>query len=91
MNLKKLEIIFNACLNDTIEYLVPPVCATASNIFFREDSPGLVSSNESKSSNGWELAEQARRVVQYIDNEINSLSYAKDILTGDDWEDLVGR
>lgn len=25
MNLKKLQIILNACLQDTIEYLAPPV------------------------------------------------------------------
>ncbi|PHZ17456.1 uncharacterized protein RHIMIDRAFT_232885 [Rhizopus microsporus ATCC 52813] len=84
MTLTKLEIIFTACLQNTVKYLALHIGAENNNFFFSEDSPGSVSSNESNHSNEWELAEQGRRIIEYIANEINNLSYGNDVLCGVD-------
>lgn len=79
MNLKKLEIIFGSSPQDSIEYLSSPIDVTNNNLFFREGSP-----SSDCSGNDRELAEQERRIVELIDNEISALDFGESILTGSD-------
>ncbi|KAI8883881.1 hypothetical protein K501DRAFT_248809 [Backusella circina FSU 941] len=90
INLKKLEIIFEACLKDAVEYLAAPISAINSNLFFREDSPGSECSYESDTSDEFELEEQERRKTEYIDQEIKNLDKNDEgVLTANDWESFI--
>ncbi|KAI7896533.1 uncharacterized protein EV154DRAFT_491350 [Mucor mucedo] len=90
INLKKLEIIFETCLKDSVEYLTTPVGVTNSNIFFREDTPGSESSHESSNSNQLELEEQERRITDSINHQIKNLDNNDEgLLTANDWESFI--
>jgi hypothetical protein len=88
--LKKLEIIFEACLRDAVEYLAPPIGVINSNLFFREDSPGSECSHQSDSSNKLILEEdQERHITESIDHEIENLENEVGVLTVNDWESFI--
>ncbi|KAI9343669.1 hypothetical protein BD770DRAFT_397985 [Pilaira anomala] len=91
INLKKLEIIFETCLKDTVEYLTAPIGVTSSNLFFREDSPGSECSwCESNTSDELELEEQERRIMECIDQQIKNLDNNDEgFLTANDWESFI--
>ncbi|CAO3690593.1 unnamed protein product [Rhizopus stolonifer] len=79
INLKKLEIIFEACLKDAVEYLAA-----------REDSPGSECSYESNISDELELKEQERRIMECIDQQIKNLNNNEEgILTTNNWESFI--
>lgn len=90
INLKKLEIIFETCLKDAVEYLAAPIGVTNSNLFFREDSPGSECSHESNTSDELELEEQERRITECIDQQIKNLDNNEEgILTTNNWESFI--
>ncbi|KAI7903415.1 uncharacterized protein BX663DRAFT_434122 [Cokeromyces recurvatus] len=90
INLKKLEIIFETCLKDAVEYLAAPIGVTNSNLFFREDSPGSECSYESNTSDELELKEQERRITKCIDRQIKNLDNNDEgSLTANDWESFI--
>lgn len=90
MNLKKLEIMFEACVRDAVEYLAPPIGTINSNLFFREDSPGSECSYQSNNSYELDLEEeQERRITESIDREIKNLDNGEGVLTANDWESFI--
>ncbi|RCI05842.1 hypothetical protein CU098_012750 [Rhizopus stolonifer] len=90
INLKKLEIIFEACLKDAVEYLTAPIGITNSNLFFREDSLGSECSYKSNISDELELKEQERRKMECIDQQIKNLDNNEEgILTTNNWESFI--
>lgn len=84
--MKKLDIIFDTFLKDSIEYDLTPY---VSNLIFREDSTGLGSPDEKNESDEWDVIERKCRIVVKIDKEISNLTFVEDELTGDNWEDLI--
>ncbi|KAK4509612.1 uncharacterized protein ATC70_007965 [Mucor velutinosus] len=80
MNFKKLIAISEAGLQDSVRYLATPFDSINNNIFYRDNSP--VPSSNSK-------IEQTRRVLELISNKIKEIGYADDILTCDNWEDII--
>ncbi|PHZ07831.1 uncharacterized protein RHIMIDRAFT_270984 [Rhizopus microsporus ATCC 52813] len=81
INLKKLDIIFEACLKDAVEYLAASTGVINSNLFFRKDSPGSEYSYQSNSSDELDLEEQERRITECIDQQIENLDNNEGVLT----------
>lgn len=82
--MKKLEIIFETCLKDAVEYLAAPIGVVNSNLFFREDSPGSDFTHESNTSDELEMEEQERRITESIDEQIQNLNNDEGLLTAND-------
>jgi len=97
MNFKKLIAISEAGLQDSVRYLATPFDSINNNIFYRDNSPvpSSNSSNADSNSNQGDAnntlieIEQTRRVLELISNKIKEIGYADDILTCDNWEDII--
>ncbi|CEP19754.1 hypothetical protein [Parasitella parasitica] len=90
INLKKLEIIFETCLKDAVEYVTAPIGVTNSNFFFGEDLSGSECSHKSNTNDELELEEQERRITESIDQQIKNLeSVDEDFLIANDWEIFI--
>ncbi|KAI7896543.1 uncharacterized protein EV154DRAFT_491372 [Mucor mucedo] len=92
INLKKLEIIFETCLKDSVEYLTAPAGVINSNLFFREDTPGSECSHKLSTSDELGLEEQERRITDLdcIDHQIKNLDNNDEgLLTANDWESFI--
>ncbi|KAG0757902.1 hypothetical protein G6F62_008661 [Rhizopus arrhizus] len=99
INLKKLEAIYEVALHDSVNFLVSSFEGVADNLFLRDDS-SLSSTGDDKSTTStsrastlneinWMQMEQSRRVVKLIDDKINGMVFKDDILTCEDWEDIL--
>ncbi|KAG1040015.1 hypothetical protein G6F43_012377 [Rhizopus delemar] len=98
LNFKKLEIICEAGLRDSVDFLAQPLGGKTSDVFFKSNSPlSSQDSEESTSSeedstnskNNWMEVEQARRALKLIDDKMKGISFDDDVLTCEDWEDIV--
>jgi hypothetical protein len=85
-------------LQDSVEFLLPPLGGETSNFFFQTDSPiSLQNTIDSVSSEHGSTAtegnlmdeEQLRRVVEMIDERMEDVSFENDMLTSDNWEDML--
>jgi hypothetical protein len=94
-----LEAIYEVALHDSVNFLVSSFEGVADNLFLRDDS-SLPSTGDDQSStsisrastpneNNWMQMEQSRRVVKLIDDKINGMVFEDDILTCEDWEDIL--
>lgn len=90
INLQKLEIIFEYCSKNAVEYLATPIGAENTNLFYREDSPGSsCSTHSSNNSVEVELEEQERRITKDISEQIANLMNSESVLTANDWESFI--
>lgn len=94
-----MEAIYEVALHDSVNFLVSSFEGVADNLFLRDDS-SLSSTGDDKSTTStsrastlneinWMQMEQSRRVVKLIDDKINGMVFKDDILTCEDWEDIL--
>jgi hypothetical protein len=79
--------MLNVSLADKIAFLSTELKNSDNNIFFREDSPSSVSSEEESFSSTTE--EYDDRIKEAIEDGLAKISFEKDMLTGEDWEELL--
>ncbi|KAI9271933.1 hypothetical protein BDA99DRAFT_433450 [Phascolomyces articulosus] len=104
LNLRKLEIIFEAFDQDALYYLSSGPECFSSNIFSRSDSdvdssdseddnkPSDVHKDNDAGEQDWMSHEKDRRIREYINKKIENLVFNNnEYLDSSNWEDFVGK
>ena len=93
MNLSKLQALCEVERLDALQYLEPAAQSTKSQSFFREDTPGNTDKSESESSDDEydDASVQVReaRIMDAAEKKMSAMTYEKDLLTFDNWEDIL--
>ncbi|KAI8142005.1 hypothetical protein BJV82DRAFT_616746 [Fennellomyces sp. T-0311] len=95
LNLTKLQVLCEVERLDALQYLEPAAQNTKSQSFFREDTAESQSEPEeqveSSDDESDDASEQVReaRIMDAAEEKMKNMTYEKDLLTFDNWEDIL--